>query len=172
MDEAYFEYVDDPGYPDSFQYLAEGRPVIILRTFSKAYGLAGLRIGYGISRQDIIQVLNKVRPTFNTSNVSQVAALAAFDDHAHVRNSVRTNSAEKAFLYREFETRQLACVPTATNFILVDVGIPASEAFQKILRQGVIVRPMDGAGFPTMVRVSIGTHEENLRFLKALDTLR
>jgi len=172
LDEAYFEYVDDPKYPNAFDYLTEGRPVLILRTFSKAYGLAGLRIGYGISRTDIIQLINKVRPPFNTSNVSQIAAMAAFEDHDHVRRSVRLTTEERQFLYTEFKNRSIPYVPSATNFILIDAGLPAADAFRRILRQGVIVRPMDGAGFPTMVRVTIGTRDENVKFLKALDSLR
>lgn len=172
FDEAYFEYVRDESYPDSFEYLAEGRAVLILRTFSKAYGLAGFRIGYGIGRPDVIECLNKVRPPFNVPSLGQVAAQAAFEDFDHVTRSVEENRRELDFLAREFEARTLPFVPSVANFVLVDVGLPAGDVFDKLLGLGVIVRPMQGAGFPTMVRVSVGTHEENVTFLAALDQIR
>jgi len=169
FDEAYFEYVQEDNYPDSFEYLSAGRSVLILRTFSKAYGLAGFRIGYGIGRQDVIQVLNKVRPPFNTPSVAQVAALAALEDRDYVLKSVIENRRELDFLAAEFKARSISAVASVANFVLFDVGIPAGEAFEKLLRLGVIVRPMQFAGFPTMVRVTVGTHEENEYFLAALD---
>ena len=172
FDEAYFEYVQDEDYPDSFEYLSAGRTVLILRTFSKAYGLAGFRVGYGIGRPDVVEILHKVRPPFNTPSVAQVAALAAFDDKDHVRKSVDENRKGLDFLAAECEARSMPAVASVANFVLVDVGIPAGDAFEKLLRLGVIVRPMHGAGFPSMVRVSVGTHEENERFLNALDQVR
>ena len=172
FDEAYFEYVQDEDYPDSFEYLSTGRAVLILRTFSKAYGLAGFRVGYGIGRPDVVEILHKVRSPFNTPSVAQVAALAAFDDRDHVRKSVDENRKALDFLAAEFEARSMPAVASVANFVLVDVGIPAEDAFENLLRLGVIVRPMHGAGFPTMVRVSVGTHEENERFLHALDQVR
>ena len=172
FDEAYFEYVRDASYPDSFEYLTEGRPVLILRTFSKAYGLAGFRIGYGIGRRDVIETLNRVRPPFNVPSVAQVAARAAFDDVDHVNRSVESNRRELEFLGREFTARSLRFVPSVANFVLVDLEMPAAEAFEMLLGRGVIVRPMHGAGFPTMVRVSVGTHEENVKFLTVLDQIR
>ena len=172
FDEAYFEYVADDDYPDSFEYLSAGRGVLILRTFSKAYGLAGFRVGYGIGRPDVVEILHKVRPPFNTPSVAQVAALAAFDDRDHVRKSVEENRKELDFLTAQFEAWSMPAVASVANFLLVDVGIPAGDAFEKLLRLGVIVRPMHVAGFPTMVRVSVGTHEENEQFLSALDQVR
>jgi histidinol-phosphate aminotransferase len=149
MDEAYFEYVGDADYPDSFKYFREGKNVLIIRTFSKAYGLAGLRIGYGIARSEIIDTLQKVRMAFNTGSLGQVAALAALDDQAHVQRTVESNRREMEFLYRA-----------------------SKDVDAAMLKQGVIIRPMAGWGFPTMIRVSIGTHEQNEKFLRALDTVR
>ena len=170
LDEAYFEYVNDAEYPDALEYVRAGRPVLILRTFSKVFGLAGLRIGYGISRRDVIETLYKVRMAFNTNSVAQVAALAAWDDQEHVEKSVRTNRAELEFLYAELSKRQLKYVPSFANFVLIDLVRPAREVTLELLKQGVIVRPAWGC--PTCMRVSVGTHEQNKRFLAALEAVR
>jgi len=171
LDEAYFEYVGDDEYPDSFEYLRGGKPVLIIRTFSKAYGLAGLRIGYGISHREVIDTLHKVRMAFNTGSLAQVAALAAWDDRSHVEKSVNSNRAELQFLYSELSKRGIKYVPSHANFIFMDLGKPAADVNNAMLHQGVIIRPMAGWGFPTMIRVSVGTREQNLRFLAALDKL-
>src|SRR5436190_1030918 len=144
LDEAYFEYVDDPDYPDSLEYVRAGRPVLILRTFSKVFGLAGLRIGYGIATREIIDTLYKVRMAFNTNSVAQVAALAAWDDHEHVQKSVSLNRAELEFLYRELSKRGVKHVPSFANFVLLELGRPAREVTAALLKQGVIVRPAWG----------------------------
>ena len=167
LDEAYFEYVNDPDYPDSLEYVRAGRPVLILRTFSKVFGLAGLRIGYGISTREIIDTLYKVRMAFNTNSVAQVAALAAWDDHEHVQKSVSLNRAELEFLYRELSKRNIKHVPSYANFVLADLGRPAGEVTRALLQHGVIVRPAWGC--PTCMRVSVGTHEQNQAFIAALD---
>jgi histidinol-phosphate aminotransferase len=167
LDEAYFEYVDDADFPDSLEYLREGRSVLILRTFSKVFGLAGLRIGYGIGTPEIIETLYKVRMAFNTNSVAQVAALAAWDDHEHVQKSVSMNRKELEFLYLELKKRSLKYVPSYTNFVLVELGKPGRAMTQALLRQGVIVRPAWGC--PTCMRVSVGTHEQNQAFLAGLD---
>ena len=167
LDEAYFEYVNDAGYPNSLDYVREGRSVLILRTFSKVFGLAGLRIGYGISTREIVETLYKVRMAFNTNSVAQVAALAAWDDHEHVQKSVSMNRAELEFLYRELGKRSVKHVPSHANFVLLDLGKPARPITQALLRQGVIVRPAWGC--PTCMRVSVGTHEQNQAFLAGLD---
>jgi len=169
MDEAYFEYVGDPEYPDSFEYLRSGRAILIVRTFSKAYGLAGLRIGYGISHREVIDTLNKVRMAFNTGSLAQIAALAAWDDRDHVEKSVRSNRTELEFLYSELSRRGIKHAPSQANFLFMDAGKPSLDVNNAMLRQGVIIRPMAGWGFPTMIRVSVGTHEQNVRFLSALD---
>jgi histidinol-phosphate aminotransferase len=167
LDEAYFEYVREADYPNSLEYVRAGKPVLILRTFSKVFGLAGLRIGYGISTHEIIDTLYKVRMAFNTSSVAQAAALAAWEDHAHVEKSIRLNHEEREFLYSELSRRGVKFVPSYANFVLIDVGRPGREVTSALLKQGVIVRPAWGC--PTCMRVSVGTHEQNQTFLAALD---
>jgi histidinol-phosphate aminotransferase len=167
LDEAYFEYVDDPEYPRSLEYVRAGKPVLILRTFSKVFGLAGLRIGYGIATREIVDTLYKVRMAFNTNTVSQVAALAAWDDREHVEKSVTFNRKEREFLYNELSGRGVKYVPSYANFVLVDLGRPGREVTAALLKHGVIVRPAWGS--PSCMRVSVGTHEQNQRFLAALD---
>src|SRR5438046_1421410 len=125
LDEAYFEYVNDPSYPNALDYVRAGKPVLVLRTFSKVFGLAGLRIGYGISTPEIIETLYKVRMAFNTNSVAQVAALAAWDDREHVQKSVSMNRVELEFLYRELSKRDGKHVPSYANFVFVDLGRPA-----------------------------------------------
>ena len=169
LDEAYFEYVRDPEYPDALEYVRSGKPVLILRTFSKVFGLAGLRIGYGISTREIIDTLYKVRMAFNTNSVAQVAALAAWDDHEHVVKSIRLNREGLEFLYAGLQKRGVQYVPSFANFILVELGRPAREVTQALLKQGIIVRPAWGC--PTCMRVSVGTPDQNQRFLSALDNV-
>jgi len=170
LDEAYFEYVNDPAYPNSLEYVRAGKSVLILRTFSKVFGLAGLRIGYGIGTSEIIDTLYKVRMAFNTNSVAQVAALAAWDDRDHVQKSVSMNRAEREFLYGELSERHVEYVPSYANFILVNLQKPARAVTSALLRQGVIVRPAWGC--PTCMRVSVGTHDQNRVFLAALDKVR
>jgi histidinol-phosphate aminotransferase len=167
LDEAYFEYVNDSSYPNALEYVRQGRPVVILRTFSKVFGLAGLRIGYGISTREVIATLYKVRMSFNTNSVAQAAALAAWDDHEHVQKSIMLNRAELEILYHELSKRRVKYVPSYANFVLVDLGRPAGEVTPVLLQHGVIVRPAWGC--PTCMRVSVGTHDQNLAFLGALD---
>src|SRR5215470_5533781 len=169
LDEAYFEYVNDGEYPDSLQYVRAGKPVLILRTFSKVFGLAGLRIGYGISTREVIDTLYKVRMAFNTNSVAQVAALAAWEDHAHVEKSVTLNRTELDFLYRELNSRRVHYVPSFANFVLVELDKPARPLTTALLKQGIIVRPAWGC--PTCMRVSVGTHDQNQRFLSGLDNV-
>ena len=168
LDEAYAEYVAEPGSLDSMQYVREGRNVLVLRTFSKVYGLAGLRIGYGIGPEEVVNCLNLVRSPFNTASVAQVAAMAAMDDTAHVSASVENNRREMEWLCAQMDQTGVHYVPSVTNFLLVDVERDANEAFQMMLREGVIVRPMKENGFPTSIRVSIGCREENERFIETL----
>ena len=167
LDEAYFEYVGDSEYPDSLEYVRAGRPILILRTFSKVFGLAGLRIGYGISTRDVIGTLYKVRMAFNTNSVAQVAALAAWDDHEHVQKSVQLNRAGLEFLYKGLAKRGLKYVQSHANFVLVELGRPSPIVTEALLKQGVIVRPAWGC--PTCMRVSVGTQDQNERFLSALN---
>lgn len=163
VDEAYLEYVSSRSYPDSLSYLKEGRDVLILRTFSKIYGLAGLRIGYGIAHADIIREMDKVRPPFNTGSMAQAAALAALDDEEHVKNSVRVNEKGKTYLYSELARLKIKFVPSETNFIYLVIA-NAPGVYQELLRRGVIVRPMG----ENSLRVTIGLPEENSKFISAL----
>ncbi|MCL5421723.1 MAG: histidinol-phosphate transaminase [Nitrospirae bacterium] len=165
MDEAYYEYVSDPKYADSMQWFRRGKDILILRTFSKIYGLAGLRIGYGIAKAEIITEMNKVRPPFNTNSMAQLAALKALGDREHVGKSREINETGKKYLYRELERLGLGCVPTEANFIYMPVE-DSMALYEKLLMKGVIVRPMGPA-----VRVTIGLPRENERFIEALKTV-
>jgi len=167
VDEAYFEYVQDPAYPDSLRYHEEERALLTLRTFSKLYGLAGLRVGYGVGPKSLIAMMQRVRQPFNVNAVAQWAALAALDDADHVKHSLAVNAEGLQYLAQELRRMELEFVPSCANFILVRVG-RGQEVFKKLLAQGIIVRPMDGYQFPEHVRVTVGTKEENRRFVEAL----
>lgn len=167
VDEAYFEYVEDPHYPDSLQYHHNGKTVLTLRTFSKLYGLAGLRIGYGIAPKEITGLMHRVRQPFNVNAVAQWAALAALEDHEHVRRSLDVNRQGMEYLAKEIAKLGLEQVPSHANFILVRVG-NGDSVFKQLLRQGIIVRPMGAYELPDYVRVTVGTMEENRRFIEAL----
>jgi len=167
MDEAYYEYVADPEYADSMKYFRGGRDILILRTFSKIYGLAGLRIGYGIARSEIITEINKLRPPFNTNSIAQTAALHALQDEAHLKTSREINEQGRQYLYRELSSLGLSYVPTEANFIYMVVE-DAQLLYNKLLRQGIIIRPMG----PGAIRVTIGLPEENQRFIEALKKIQ
>ncbi len=170
LDEAYCEYVTRADYPRSLDYVREGRNVLVMRTFSKIYALAGLRVGYGIcGRPDVLAALHQVREPFNVANLTQWAAIASLDDPEQVPRSIAANDAGKAYLYGQFARMGLPYVPTEANFILVDLKQPCKEVFGKLLREGVIVRTGDPFGYPTMIRVTIGTTAENTRFIGALE---
>jgi histidinol-phosphate aminotransferase len=168
VDEAYFEYVDRPGYPDTSQWLERYPNLVVTRTFSKAYGLAGLRIGYGLSDPGLAGVLNRLRQPFNTSLVAQAAALAALDDQPHLARSVALNREELARVAAACRDLGLGVIPSAGNFVLVDMGAPAAPLFEALLRRGVIVRPVGNYGLPRHLRISIGTEPENDRLIAAL----
>jgi histidinol-phosphate aminotransferase len=168
FDEAYVEFAQGPDFPDSLGYMRQGRKVFILRTFSKAASLAGLRMGYGIADPDAVALLNRIRQPFNVNSLAQAAALAALEDDSHVLECLRLNEAGKAYLYEEFASLGIAAVPSRANFILVDVGRSATEVYQRLLREGVIVRPMTSFGMESALRITVGTPEENRRLIKAL----
>ena len=170
MDEAYAEYVDDPRYPDAMADVGGHHLLIVLRTFSKIYGLAGLRVGYGLAHPAIIDLLNRLRAPFNVNTLAQVAALAALDDDAHVERTRQNNREGMVFLREAFTGLGLECVPSWANFILVRVG-NAARLYDALLRQGVIVRPVPVYGFPEHVRVTVGTRAENERLVTALTRL-
>ncbi len=172
VDEAYYEYVDLKSYPDTLRMLADGRDnLVVLRTFSKAYGLAGLRIGFGVAAPAVVGAVNKVRQPFNVNLLAQVAALAALADQEHVRRVVSLCRRERRRMEREFADRGLEYVPTQANFILVRVGARAREVYESLLARGVIVRPVGGYGYPDWLRVTVGLPEENDRFLRELAAL-
>jgi histidinol-phosphate aminotransferase len=168
FDEAYTEFAQGPDFPDVLAYVREGRKVLVLRTFSKANSLAGLRVGYTIGDADAISLMNRIRQPFNVNALGQVAALAALEDETHVLECVRMNEAGKAYLYEEFKTLGVKYVPSRANFILVDVGRNAADIYQKLLHEGVIVRPMTSFGMETALRITIGTPDENRRLIKGL----
>jgi histidinol-phosphate aminotransferase len=168
VDEAYFEYVDAPGYPDASQWLGRYPNLVVTRTFSKAYGLAGLRIGYGLSDPGVADVLNRLRQPFNTSLVAQVAALAALRDEEHLARAVDLNRRELARVSAACRQLGLGVIPSVGNFILVDMGVPAAPLFDALLQRGVIVRPVGNYGLPQHLRISIGTEAENERLIRAL----
>ena len=164
FDEAYFEYVRSSEFPDSMAWIKEGRNVIVLRTFSKIYGLAGLRIGYGVTTGEIVNLLNRVRPPFNANSIAQRAALAALDDDEHVARSRAVNQAGMEQITNGLRALGLAPISSEANFVYVDVGRDGRAVFDAMLRHGVIVRHIDGR----MIRVTIGQAEENRVFLGAL----
>jgi histidinol-phosphate aminotransferase len=168
VDEAYFEYVADADYPDSLRYHTNDRAMITLRTFSKLYGLAGLRIGYGIASRDLISLMQRVRQPFNVNAAAQWGALAALDDADHIQRSLDVNRQGLKFLQSELTRLGLEFVASQANFVLVRVG-KGQEVFQQLLKQGVIVRPMAGYRFPEHVRVTVGTMEENQKFIQTLE---
>ncbi len=169
FDEAYWDYRDPERYPDILEFVMEGRNVVVLRTFSKSYGLAGLRIGYALTTEPIAQALNRVREAFNTNLIGQIAATAALDDEAFLREVIRLNAEGKRYFYRELERLGLEYAPTDANFVLIRLPLPGREFFGKLLRRGVIVRPVDGYGLPEYVRVTIGLPAENERFFGELE---
>jgi histidinol-phosphate aminotransferase len=168
LDEAYFEFVQDENSPDGIAFFKEFPNVVALRTFSKAYGLAGLRVGYGICHADIACALNKAREPFNVNSMAQVAALAALNDQEYLKKSVKYNTIEREFLYTELKKRGFQVVPSEANFLLVDVVRDAGEVFCGLLKKGIIVRSAEIFDYPTKIRVSVGLHKENEAFLQAL----
>ncbi len=168
FDEAYYEYVEDPEYPQTMDYVKQGRNVIILRTFSKIYALAGLRIGYGIARPKIIEFLEQVREPFNVNSIAQVGAIASLRDSEQVAKAKKVNSEGRAYLCEEFDKMGLPYAPSQANFVLVNIKQDCVSAFKELLKRGVITRTGDIFGLPTYLRVTIGTMEQNKRFIEAL----
>ncbi|HVG02991.1 MAG TPA: aminotransferase class I/II-fold pyridoxal phosphate-dependent enzyme, partial [Nitrospira sp.] len=167
FDEAYYEYVRHPEFPESIDYVRAGRNAIVLRTFSKIYGLAGLRIGYGMTTPEITGYLNRIRPPFNANSMAQRAALAALDDEAHVTASRNLNHTEMDKVRSGLQRLGFEALPSETNFLYFDVGRDGREVFNALLRKGIIIRHIEGR----MVRVTIGLPEENQLFLSALEDI-
>jgi histidinol-phosphate aminotransferase len=171
VDQAYHEYVGRPDYPDALDDVKRGRNVMVLRTFSKVYGLAGLRIGYGMAAQEVAATVNRVRSPFNTSSLAQVGAIAALEDQEWVGKSREHNLRELAYLQGELKRRGVRFTPSVTNFVLVEFESDVKELFVEFQKRGVIIRPVGGPGLVNCARVSVGTRPENERFLAALDQL-
>ncbi|MGH8093486.1 MAG: histidinol-phosphate transaminase [Chthoniobacterales bacterium] len=165
FDEAYFEYLDDP--PDTLKFVRQERNVVVLRTFSKIHALANLRLGYGIARSELIQVLQKTREPFNTNGLAQAGAVAALADEAHQAETKRMTDEGRKYLEAECAALGLAFVPSVANFVLVQVG-DGKAVFKALLRKGVIVRALSGYNLPEWVRISIGTMEQNRQCIAAL----
>lgn len=168
LDEAYGDFVEDAFYPNGLDYIREKRQLIVLRTFSKVYGLAGLRIGYALGREDLVDCLYKVRDPFPVHRLAQVAAVAALNDEDHAIKSIQLVYEGKRYLYKELDRLGLSYVPSQANFIFIDFERDSEEIFQVLLRGGVIIRPGKIWGYPTFARVTIGRMDDNRRFIKAL----
>lgn len=182
LDEAYFEFAKNAkGYPDAMKYLLAGKKsgksgkktknIIITRTFSKIYSMAGLRVGYGIARKEIVDCLNRVREPFNVNSVAQAAALAALNDERHVRKTLSLIKEGKNFICRELERLGLEYVAGVTNFVLVNVRKDSKDIYKKLLKQGIIVREMSPWKLNNFIRVTIGRMSENRKFIRALSKI-
>ncbi len=167
FDEAYYEYLDRRDYPQTLKYLGRNN-IIVSRSFSKIYGLSGLRIGWAAAGKDIIRCLNQVREPFNVNRMAQAAALAAINDKRHVQRSSALVKKERTFLCSEFKRLGLFFVPSVTNFVLLNVGQNSEQLYLKLLKKGIIVREMTAWGLKNFIRVTIGTVKENRLFLKNL----
>ncbi len=168
LDEAYFEYLQHPDYPNGIELQSRYPNLVVTRTFSKVYGLAGMRVGYGVSHPDIADLLNRVRQPFNVSALALECAEAALGDVEYVRTSIEINNAGMEQLRRGLDQLGIAHIPSGGNFLCIDVRRPAGPIYDALLRLGVIVRPVAGYGMPNHLRVTVGLREENARFLDAL----
>ncbi len=169
IDEAYIQFVRNRDCSQGIEYIDSDRTVVTLRTFSKAYGLAGLRIGYGLMQAELAGYLNRIRMPFNTSSAAQAGAAAALDDDRFLREVVRLVHDGLDYLSNALQERGIRSFPTEANFFLIDVARDADEVFEQLLRQGVIVRSMNAYGYPQYIRVNVGLPEENTRFIAALE---
>jgi histidinol-phosphate aminotransferase len=168
LDEAYYEYVDDPNYTRAVKWAKEGRNMLALRTFSKVYGLAGLRIGYGIAPAHITDMLERVRAPFNVNSIAQVAAIASIGDTEQVMRTRELNKRAKEYFYRELDAMGIGYTPTQANFLWIDTGRDCQMVFKEMMKRGVIVRTGDIFGCPTHIRVTTGNDEQNERFINTL----
>jgi histidinol-phosphate aminotransferase len=165
FDEAYFEFLDNP--PDTLRHIRKGKNVVVLRTFSKIHGLASLRIGYGIARRELIEVLQKTRQPFNVNGIAQTGALAALEDIEHQRDTKRLIDLGRNYLQERFREMKLDFVPAAANFVMVNVG-DGTAVFKKLLAEKIIVRPIKNYGLPEWLRITVGTMEQNEKCIAAL----
>lgn len=171
FDEAYVDFVDAKDFPDALKLLKQKKKqIVILRTFSKSYGLAGLRVGYGVASEEIIQYLHKVRQPFNVSLIAQAAATAALDDRAFLSKTQKLVRDGRVFFYKALDQMGLRYLPSQANFVLVDAACDADRLFQDLLRYGMIIRSMKAYGLPSWIRVTMGTKKQNTLFFKLLKT--
>ena len=168
LDQAYFEYIDDPDYVDGVEYLKAGRRVVVLRTFSKIYGLAGLRVGYAVGPEAVVTSIGKVRRAFDVNSFAQIAALASLDAPEELARRRAVNAEGLVQLERIMREHDLDPAPSVANFLFAEVGDDSRALFEQLLREGVIVRPTGGFGAPGAIRVTVGTPEENEIFGEAL----
>lgn len=172
VDEAYIDFVDAKDYPNSIYFRNLHKNMIIARTFSKAFGISGIRLGYAIATAELVDYMNRVREPFNTSSLAQAAGIAALEDSEYLKKSVSVNKAGKDYYYQEFKRLRLEYLPSQGNFILVKIGENPSvgmECFNYLLKKGVIVRPMGGYGFPNWIRISIGLENHNMICIKQIE---
>ncbi|HDP16441.1 MAG TPA: histidinol-phosphate transaminase [Candidatus Omnitrophica bacterium] len=167
IDEAYSDYVQEKDYPDSLDYISRYN-VIATRTFSKSYGLAGLRIGYGVSRPEIIKYMETVREPFNVNSLAQVAAVAALKDKKFLAKTKKNTREGRSFFYTELGKLGLRYIPSVTNFVVFEAGNDTDRICKKLMKQGVIVRNMKAWGLDDFIRVTVGTEKENKRFIREL----
>lgn len=168
LDEAYYEYVDDSSYPDSISLLKRYKNIIILRTFSKVYGLASLRLGYGIASQEIIGYLNKVKEPINVNMIAQVAALASLDDYEFKNKVLNNNKISKQLYYDELDKLNIEYIKTQGNFIMINTKLDGDFVVEEFLKRGILIRSGSEFKMPEWIRVSIGTYEDNVEVLKTL----
>jgi histidinol-phosphate aminotransferase len=168
-DEAYIDYISEKDYPDGISLLGSDLNLITLRTFSKIYGLAGLRIGFAVGRRDLISLLERVREPFTVNRMAQAAALGGLRDEGHVERILRINEEGKAFLYGEFQRLEIDYVPTQANFVFVDFKRDSEGIYHALLKEGVLIRPGSVWGYPTCARITIGAMDENRRFIEKLE---
>lgn len=168
VDQAYNEYVTDSNYFKGIDYLNKYPNLILLRTFSKIYGLAGLRIGYGLGNPQVIDLLNRIRSPFNVNTLAQMMAEAALSDQDHVKECKNKNIENKKYLYKKLDNLSVEYIPTQGNFMLINTKMNAKKAFNELLKKGIIVRPGDIFGLPTWIRVTIGCNGDNEKFISAL----
>jgi len=171
LDEAYIEFSTDPDVGSGLEFLDSYPLLVVLRTFSKIYGLAGLRLGYGFSSEAITESLNRVRQPFNVNSLAQVAGLAALDDDEFAEESLALTKQGLAYLYGELDRLGLAYIPTQANFLIIKTPLGARETYERMLKQGVIIRAMDSYGLEDYIRVNVGLAEENSRFIHTLESI-
>ena len=168
LDEAYIDFVDDPDYPDSLQYVRDGAPVMVMRSLPKTYGLAGLRLGWAVADKEIINPIHRIRQPFNANIIAQAAGVAALADVEHLQKSREMIIEGRNYLYEQLKQMGLAYVESQANFVLIDFKIDIAELNLKLLQRGVVVRPMAGWGYTHSARVTVGKMEQNRQFIKIL----